>query len=184
MQPLRGGTILKEKCMSLSMYQASVPVFIRALDNLSAILHKAAAHAQDRKIDPSVLINARLYPDMLPLSRQVQIASDNAKGPAARLAEIERPVYEDNETTFEDLQARIAKTVVFLRSIKPEQIGGSEERAISLKIGPTEMSFKGQPYLLGFALPNFYFHATTAYSILRHSGVEIGKSDFIGALPT
>jgi uncharacterized protein len=174
----------KEFHMSLSMYQASVPVFVRALENLSAILHKGAAYAQARKIEPAVLINARLYPDMLPLSRQIQIATDNAKGPASRLAEVERPVYEDNETTFEDLQARIAKTIAFLQSIKPAQIDGSEDRTITMKVGPDEKSFKGQPYLLGFALPNFFFHVTTAYSILRHSGVEIGKTDFIGALPT
>jgi hypothetical protein len=169
--------------MSLSMYQASVPVFVRALENLSAILHKGAAYAEARKIEPSVLINARLYPDMLPLSRQIQIATDNAKGPAARLADIERPVYEDNETTFEELQARIAKTIGFLKSIKPAQIDGSEDRTVTLRIGPNDRSFKGQPYLLGFALPNFYFHVTTAYSILRHSGVELGKTDFIGAMP-
>jgi hypothetical protein len=169
--------------MSLSMYQASVPVFVRALENLSAILHKAAAYAEARKIDPSVLMNARLYPDMLPLSRQVQIASDNAKGPVARLANVERPVWDDNETTFAQLQARIAKTITFLKSVKPEQIDGSEDRTVTMKIGPDEHAFKGQPYLLGFALPNFYFHVTTAYSILRHSGVEIGKTDFIGGLP-
>jgi len=169
--------------MSLSMYQASVPVFIRGLDNLSAILHKAAAYAEARKIDPSVLINARLYPDMLPLSRQVQIATDNAKGAAGRLADVERPAYEDNETRFEELQARIAKTIVFLKSIKPEQIDGSEERTITLKVGPNDRVYQGQPYLLGFALPNFFLHVTTAYSILRHTGVELGKTDFIGPQP-
>lgn len=170
--------------MSLSMYQASVPVFIRAFDNLSAILHKAAAYAEARKIDPSVLINARLYPDMLPLSRQVQIASDNAKGAAGRLAQVERPAWDDNETTFDELQARIAKTIAFLKAIKPEQIDGSEERAISLKVGPNDLNFQGQAYLLGFALPNVFFHATTAYAILRHSGVDIGKMDFLGAMPS
>jgi hypothetical protein len=169
--------------MTLSMYQASVPVFVRALDNLSAILHKAAAHAEARKIDPSVLVNARLFPDMLPLSRQIQIASDNSKGPAARLANVERPVYEDNETTFDDLQARIAKTIAFLKSLKPEQIDGSEDRTVVVKLRDNEVSFKGQPYLLGFAQPNFYFHVTMAYAILRHCGVEIGKTDFIGAMP-
>ncbi|MEO5558801.1 MAG: DUF1993 domain-containing protein [Dokdonella sp.] len=169
--------------MSISMYQASVPVFIRALENLSAILHKAAAHAEAKKIDPSVLVNARLFPDMLPLSRQVQIASDNAKGPAARLAGVERPAFEDNETTFEELQARITKTIAFLKNLTPAQIDGSEERAITVQSPSRELHFKGLPYLLGFALPNFFFHVTTAYAILRASGVELGKPDFIGALP-
>ena len=169
--------------MSISMYQASVPVFIRGLENLSAILHKAVAHAEAKKIDPSVLVNARLYPDMLPLSRQVQIASDNSKGPAARLAGVERPVYEDTEVTFDELQARIAKTIAFLKTLTPAQVDGSEERDITVQFPGREMHFKGLPYLLGFALPNFFFHVTTAYAILRASGVELTKPDFIGALP-
>lgn len=168
--------------MSLAMYQASVPVFIRGLGNLSAILAKAATHAEAKQIEPSVFINARLAPDMYPLSRQVQIASDVAKGCAARLAGIEVPSYEDNETTFPELQARIAKTVAFLQSVSPSQIDGSEQRPISLKLRGNEVSFLGQPYLLGFVLPNFYFHLTTTYAILRHNGLEIGKQDFIGGI--
>lgn len=168
--------------MSLSMYQASIPVFIRGLGNLSAILDKAATHAEAKKIDPSVFINARLAPDMYPLSRQVQIASDVAKGCAARLAGIEVPSYEDNETTFPELQARIAKTVAFMQSVSPSQIDGSEERPITLKLRGKEVSFLGQPYLLSFVLPNFYFHLTTTYAILRHNGLEIGKPDYIGGI--
>jgi hypothetical protein len=166
--------------MSLTMYQASIPVFIRMLGNLSSILDKAAAHAEAKKIDQAVLINARLAPDMYPLSRQIQIATDMVKGCAARLAGIEVPSYEDNETTFSDLQARIAKTVTFLQSVSAEQINGSEEREVTLKLRDREIHFLGQPYLLNFVLPNFYFHITVAYSILRHNGVEIGKMDFIG----
>jgi hypothetical protein len=166
--------------MSLTMYQASIPVFVRMLGNLSSILDKAAAHAEAKKIDPPVFINSRLAPDMYPLSRQVQIATDMAKGCAARLAGIEVPGYEDNETTFAELQARIAKTVAFLQSVSELQINGSEERTVTLKLRDNEISFLGQPYLLNFVLPNFYFHITTAYAILRHNGVEIGKMDFIG----
>ena len=168
--------------MSLSMYQASIPVFIRGLGNLSVILDKAAKHAEAKQIEPSVFISARLAPDMYTLSHQVQIASDVAKGCAARLAGIEVPSYEDNETTFPELQARIAKTVAFLQSVSPSQIDGSEQRPISLKLRGREVSFLGQPYLLGFVLPNFYFHLTTTYAILRHNGLEIGKQDFIGGI--
>jgi hypothetical protein len=163
------------------MYQASVPGFIRGLNNLSAILTQAEAHAGTRKIDPSVFINARLAPDMYPLSRQVQIATDGAKGCAARLAGIDIPSYEDNETTFAELQARIAKTITFLKSVSAVQIDGSEERKITLKLRGRETQFLGQPYLLTFALPNFYFHLTTAYDILRHNGLEIGKPDYLGS---
>ncbi|HLD09401.1 MAG TPA: DUF1993 domain-containing protein [Methylophilaceae bacterium] len=168
--------------MSLSMYQASTPVFIRGLENLSAILDKAAAYAEARKIDPAILINARLAPDMFPLSRQVQIATDGAKGCAARLAGIEVPSYEDNEATFPELQARIKKTIAFLKSVSAAKIDGSEERKISLKLRGKDVSFLGQPYLLKFVLPNFFFHITTAYDILRHNGLEIGKPDYIGSL--
>ena len=167
--------------MSLSMYQASVPVFIRMLGNLSTILGKAATYAETRKFDPSVLINARLAPDMLPLAFQVRTACDSAKGCAARLAGIDVPSYPDTETTFAELQARIAKTIDFMKSLKAEQIDGSEERTIVLKLRQ-EMQFKGQAYLLGFALPNFYFHPTTAYAILRHNGLDIGKGDFLGSI--
>ncbi|MDA1343404.1 MAG: DUF1993 domain-containing protein [Proteobacteria bacterium] len=167
--------------MSLNMYQASIPVFIRMLGNLSVILNKAVTHAEAIKIDPSIFINARLAPDMLPLSRQVQIATDMAKGCAARLAGLEVPSYEDNETTFADLQTRIAKTIAFLQSTSAEQINGSEERIVMLKLRGKEISFLGQPYLLDFALPNVYFHITTTYAILRHNGVEVGKMDYIGS---
>ena len=166
--------------MSLSMYQASVPVFVRMFGNLTAILDKASAHAEANKIDPSVFINARLAPDMYPLSRQVQIATDIVKGGAARLAGIEVPSYADNETSFADLQARIAKTVAFLQSVTAEQIDGSEERNITLKFGSNEAHFLGQAYLLDFVYPNFYFHLTTAYAILRHNGIELGKRDLLG----
>lgn len=167
--------------MSLTMYQASIPVFVRMLGNLSSILDKAAAHAETKNIDQAVFINARLAPDMYPLSRQVQIATDMVKGCAARLAGIEVPSYEDNETTFADLQARIAKTAAFLQSISDGQINGSEERTVTLKLRGKEVSFLGQPYLINFVLPNFYFHITTTYAILRHNGVEIGKMDYIGS---
>ena len=166
--------------MSLTMYQASIPVFVRMLGNLSAILDKAAAHAEAKKIDPSVFINARLAPDMFPLSRQVQIATDMAKGCAARLAGIEVPSYEDNESTFAELHARIAKTIAFIESVSVSQIDGSEERQITLKFGSHELNFLGQAYLLDFVLPNFHFHLTTTYAILRHNGVEIGKKDYTG----
>lgn len=166
--------------MSLTMYQASIPSFLRMLGNLSAILDKAAAHAEAKKIDPSIFINARLAPDMFPLSRQVQIATDMVKGCAARLAGIEVPRYEDNETTFADLQVRIAKTKEFLQSVSASQVDGSEDRQITLKFGSKELSFLGQAYLLDFVIPNFHFHLTTTYAILRHNGVDIGKKDYTG----
>jgi hypothetical protein len=166
--------------MSLTMYQASIPAFVRMLGNLSAILDKAAAHAEAKKIDPAVFINARLAPDMFPLSRQVQIATDMVKGCAARLAGIEVPRYEDNETTFAELQARIDKTKTFLQSVNASQIDGSEQHQITLKFGSRELSFLGQAYLLDFVLPNFHFHLSMTYAILRHNGVEIGKKDYIG----
>jgi hypothetical protein len=166
--------------MSLSMYQASIPVFIRMLGNLSTIIDKAAAHAETKKIDPTVLIKDRLAPDMLPFSFQVQTATDVAKGCAARLGAIEAPSFADTESTFPELKARIAKTIDFLQSVKAAQIDGSEERNVTLKLRVGELQFKGQDYLLHFALPNFYFHLTTAYNILRHNGVELGKQDFLG----
>lgn len=169
--------------MTISMYQASVPVFIRFLGNLSTILQKAAAHAEQHKIEPSVLLGTRLFPDMFPLSRQIQIATDLANGAGARLSGLERPVHKDDETTFEQLQARIEKTLAFLRTITPEQIDGSEDKSITLSLRGTEVQFTGQPYLLFFALPNFYFHVTTTYAILRHCGVALGKPDFIGGMP-
>ncbi len=166
--------------MTLSMYQASVPCFIRMLGNLSKILDKAVAHAAAKKIDPTVFVNARLAPDMFPLSRQIQIATDGVKGCAARLAGVEIPVYADTESTFPELQTRVTKTIDFLKSLRATQIDGSEERDVTLKLRGKETRFKGQIYLLSFVIPNFYFHVTTAYAILRHNGVEIGKSDYLG----
>lgn len=166
--------------MTISMYQASVPVFQQGLAALSGVLDKAAAHAAARKIDPAVLLQIRLFPDMFPLSRQVQIAADFAKGCPARLAGVENPSYADEEKTIDDLKARLDKVGAFLKTLTPAQIDGSETRDITLKIGGNDMTFKGQTYLLHFALPNFYFHSTAAYAILRSSGVEIGKRDFIG----
>jgi len=164
------------------MYVMSVPVFARTLGNLSAILDKAAAHAEARKIDPAVLLAARLYPDMFPLTKQVQVACDFAKGTVARLAGQEPPKYDDAEKTIDDLKARIAKTVEYVQGFKPEQFAGAEDREVQMKIRDQTLSFKGQPYLAHMALPNFFFHAATAYDILRHNGVELGKRDFIGAL--
>jgi len=166
--------------MPLSMYQASIPVFINGLNNIAAILAKAAPYAESKKIDPSVLLNARIAPDMFALTRQIQIATDGAKGCAARLAGIEIPSYEDNESSLEDLQARIAKTIAFLQSVTAAQIDGSEEKQVTIRLRGKEVSFAGQPYLLNFVLPNFYFHLTTTYNILRHNGLEIGKGDFLG----
>lgn len=167
--------------MSLSMYQASIPVFIRVLGNLSGILDKAATYAAAKKIDPAVFLNARLAPDMYPLTRQVQVATDGVKGCAARLADIEVPSYPDTESTFPELQARIAKTVTFLESIDPARVEGSESREITLKFGGEPVRFRGQDYLLTFAYPHVLFHVVTAYDILRHNGVEIGKMDFLGS---
>ena len=168
--------------MTLSMYQASVPVFIQGLTGLGGVIDKAAAHAAERKIDPAALLQARLYPDMVPFARQVQIATDFAKGGAARLAGVEFPAYEDSETSFEELKARVDKTIAFLRTLDAAQIDGSEERDISLvRRGETSI-VKGQAYLLEQAMPNFYFHITTAYAIQRHNGVEVGKRLFLGAV--
>ena len=166
--------------MTISMYQASAPRLANMLRNLDAILTRAQAHATAKKIDPAVLLAARLFPDMLPFVKQVQIATDHAKGCVARLAGIEVPKFEDNEQSFEELRARIAKIIAFVESVPAAHIDGSEERDISLKAGGKEMSFKGLPYLLGYALPNFYFHLVTAYNILRHNGIEIGKGDYLG----
>jgi hypothetical protein len=168
--------------MTINIYQASVPAFLQTLGALSGILTKAAAHAEAKKIDPSVLINARLAPDMFPLARQVQIATDHAKGAAARLAGVEVPSYPDTETTFAELQTRITKTVDYIKSLKPAQFEGGDTRDVVLTIGGQKMTFKGAAYLSHFAFPNFYFHATTAYNILRHNGVEVGKRDFIGSV--
>jgi len=166
--------------MSISMYEASAPRFVNMLKNLAAILDKAQAHAAAKKIDPTVFLTARLFPDMLAFTRQVQIACDHAKGAVARLAGVEIPKYEDTDQSFDDLKARIAKTIAFVESLKAGQIDGSEDRQISFTAGGRDVTFKGMPYLLGYAHPNFYFHLVTAYNILRHNGVEIGKRDYIG----
>jgi hypothetical protein len=169
-----------DEIMTISMHQASAPRFAGMLRNLQAILAKAQAHAQAKKIDPAVLLAARLFPDMLPFVKQVQIATDHAKGAVARLAGAEIPKFEDTEQSFEELQARLARTLAFVESFSAGQIDGSEDKQIALRVGGQDLTFRGMPYLLGFALPNFYFHLVTAYNILRHNGVELGKRDYIG----
>lgn len=166
--------------MTISMYQASIPVFLRALDNLAAVLRLGDAHATAKGLDPLVLSGARLYPDMFPLSRQVQIACDMVKGGAARLAGIEPPPRPDTEKTFGELIERIEWTQAFLRRFDADQIDGSEDRPVTMRTPFGELHFSGQQYLLNFVLPNLYFHATTTYNLLRHSGVELGKRDFLG----
>jgi hypothetical protein len=162
------------------MYRASVPVFVRMLGNLRVLLEKGAAHAEARKFDATLLADSRLFVDMFPLARQVCIATDGAKGAAARLAGVEPPRFEDTERTLPELMARIDRTIAFLKTLSAEQFEGSETRAITLSLRSGALHFDGQDYLLDFALPNFYFHVTTAYNILRHNGVEIGKMDFLG----
>jgi len=166
--------------MKLSMYQASAPRFVHTLKSLSAILGKAQAHCEAKKIDPLVLTASRLYPDMFALARQVQIACDSAKGAVARLAGVEIPKHEDTEKTIPELKARIAKTVDFIQSVGAAKIDGSEEREVVLKMRGQDVKLAGQQYLLAHAWPNFYFHVTTAYNILRANGVELGKRDFLG----
>jgi hypothetical protein len=166
--------------MTISMYQASVPAFVRALNNLAAILEKGAAHAQARKLDEAVLLGSRLFPDMLPLTRQVQLAADTAKSGAGRLAGVEFPAYEDKEATFPELLQRIRNTITYLQTLRPEQIDGSEDRTVSWQSRNNTKSMQGLPYLMNHLLPNVHFHVTTAYAILRHNGVEIGKKDFLG----
>ena len=168
--------------MKISMYQASAPRFAHALRNLSAILDKAQAHTEAKKLDAAVPGSLRLIADMFPLARQVQIACDTAKGAVARLAGVEIPKFEDNESTIPELQARIAKTLAFVESVPATQLDGSEERDVVLQMRAGEQRFKGLQYLMGHACPNFYFHCTTAYNILRANGVELGKKDFIGSL--
>ncbi len=169
--------------MALSMYQASIPVFVKTLGNLDAILDKAASFAEAKKVDPAALFGTRLAPNMFPLSRQIQVASDTSKGAAARLAGAEPPSWEDKEAGFAEFKARIERTIAFCKEFKPAQIDGSENRDITIKAGGGRvLNFKGQPYLLHFALPNFFFHVTTAYDILRHCGVEIGKKDYLGQI--
>lgn len=162
------------------MHQASVPALLRGLNSLRNLLHKGAAWAQARKMDDSLLAASRLFPDMFPLSRQVQIVSDTAKGAVARLAGVEPPSWADDETTFAQLIARVDKTIAYIEGFRPEQIDGSEQKEIVLKLRAGERRFTGRDYLLAFVLPNFYFHVTTAYNLLRGTGVEIGKLDYLG----
>lgn len=165
---------------TISMYRASVPVFTRVINNLNAILDKAVVYAAEKKIDPTVLLNARLAPNMFALTRQVQIVTDQIKGCVSRLAGVDIPRYEDTETTFEQLKARLNKTLDYINTFKPEQIDGSEDKDITLTLGSTTRQFKGIDYLLNAATMHIYFHYTTTYNILRHNGLEIGKGDFIG----
>ena len=166
--------------MKAAMHAFSVPVFVKTLGNLSAVLAKGAAHAEQKKFDPEVLVNMRLAPDMFPLLRQVRIACDFAKGATARLAGEAPPQWEDNETTIADLQARIARTIEFIEGFDPARFEGAEGRTVTLTIRGEPVQYLGLVYLAHVALPNFFFHATTAYDILRHAGVELGKRDFIG----
>lgn len=167
--------------MSLSIYDVTVPTYVRALTALAAVMEKGRVHAENEKIDPSVLLGMRLFPDMLPLTKQVQIATDNAKGGAARLAQVEAPKFEDNETTFAQLHERLEKTIAFLKGLSAKQFEGAAERPVTLKFPHRTFEFKsGLEYLQTFATPNVYFHCTTAYAILRHAGVKIGKADFLG----
>jgi hypothetical protein len=170
--------------MTISMYKASVPVFVQFLTSLAAVLDKAAAHAEAKKIDPAVLLNARLYPDMFPLVRQVRAATDHAVNGCGRLAGAELPSFANTEATIPELKERIAKAIDFIKALQPAQIDGSEEKEIKITFpsGATR-EFVGQGFLLNQTLPNFYFHCTTAYDILRHSGVEVGKRDFMGSPP-
>jgi uncharacterized protein len=170
--------------MSFSMSQASLPALTIGLNALSGVLDKAQAFATAKKIDPSVLLNSRLAPDMFSLTRQVQVATDLAKNGAARLAGVEPPRYEDNETTLDQLKARLAKTIAYLKTLDAKQIDAAADRQITFPLGPTNKGhMKGDDYLNHFVLPNVYFHLTAAYAILRHLGVEIGKQDFLGAIP-
>ena len=168
--------------MTISMYKASVPVFVKGLTNLKALLEKAAAHAQAKKIDETVFAGARLFPDMLPLTGQIQIATDFARGTTARLAGAEMPKWEDDEKTLAELIARVDKTLEYVKPFTAAQIDGTEGKEITRTLRGQPRTFTGLNYLLQFALPNFYFHSTTAYALLRHNGVEIGKMDFLGNL--
>ena len=168
--------------MSTSLYGTSVPVFKQMLGSLSTLLSKAQAHAEARNIEPAVLLQARLYPDMFPLLRQVLIACDFAKGVSARLAGVDVPAYADDEVSFADLQARIDKTLAFINGIAPAQFEGSTTREVVTQAGtPKEKRFLGASYLVNYGLPHFFFHVTTAYNILRHNGVEVGKKDYVGS---
>ena len=168
--------------MTLSLHAVSVPVFVRALKALSGLLTKAEESATARGFDPSVLLSARLAPDMFPLTRQVQIASDGVKGGAARLAGVDAPVFEDTETTFAELQERISRTITYVEGLEPALFGGDPDQALIVKMAGQEFPFTRQSFLFAFALPNLYFHTATAYNILRHNGVAVGKRDFLGGL--
>jgi hypothetical protein len=180
---LAATTRFQEPAMQISVYDTARTTVIRGLKNLDAILDKAQASADARKFDSAVFLNSRLAPDMFPMLRQVQIACDFAKGIMARLAGIENPKFEDSEASLADLKARIARTLEFVRSVPEADFAGAEDRDISIQIPSQTLQFKGLHYLVGYAIPNFYFHLTTAYAILRHNGVELGKRDFIGAAP-
>ena len=169
--------------MTISMFQAAVPPSLQMMDALSGILAKAAAHAEARKIKPEVLLGCRLFPDMFAFARQVQVAADFAKGGCARLAGVPSPVFEDTETSFAELQGRLDRTAAFIGTLTPDQIDGSETREIAIKVAGRPVQFQGLPYLLQFVLPNLYFHSASAFGILRHNGVEIGKRDYIGITP-
>jgi hypothetical protein len=166
--------------MTISMYQASVPRIVNMLTNLDHLLSKAQAHVESKKWNETALTQFRLYPDMFPLTRQVQIACDTAKGVAGRLAGIDIPAFEDTEVTLGELRQRIEKTIAFVSSIQAAQIDGSEDKDIVTKRGDVETHYKGMQFLLNHAMPNLYFHVTTAYAILRHNGVEVGKRDYLG----
>ena len=166
--------------MTISMYQASVPRFVNILGNLSNILDKAQAHVDAKKLTDASLTAFRLFPDMLPMTTQVQIACDAAKGVVARLSGVEAPVFEDNEKTIAELKARVAKTIAFIQTVPADKIDGTEDKDIVVKRGEKETHYKGMQFLLGHAVPNFYFHATTTYALLRQAGVELGKIDFLG----
>ena len=166
--------------MTISMYQVSIPRFVHMLNNLAAVLDRAQAYAEAKKIDAATLPSARLYPDMLPLTSQVRIACDTAKRAAAMLAGVDNPAYEDNETTLPELKARVERTIGFLNTIRAAQVDGTENREIVVKVGGKDTPFKGMQFLLARAIPNFYFHVTTAYDILRHNGLDVGKKDFLG----
>lgn len=168
--------------MTISIYDISIPMLTRGLTNLSSILDKAAAHAAARKFDPAALAQARLFPDMFPLTRQVQITCDTAKGAAGRLAGIDIPKHEDTETTLDELKQRIAKTLDFVKSVKAEQMKGAESKTIELKFPNRTITFTGLSYLVDFVLPNFFFHESMTYALLRSSGVEVGKMDFLGSV--
>jgi hypothetical protein len=168
--------------VSISLYEVSIPIFTLSLTNLSAILDKAASHSEAKKVAPNVLPATRLIADMLPLSAQIQIACDTAKGAAARLAGLEIPKHEDTEATLADLKARVDKTLAFVKSIKPEQLANAQTREVVLKFPQTTMTFTGLNYLTNFVLPNFFFHMTMAYALLRKNGVELGKRDFLGPI--